>query len=139
MTIDELFQKAVDMPREQRVADAKKNLAVVLNYLTTLQDRGYGDVATVALISTFVAADGKVSAGEFDFIQDILGGNVDYESFYNAAQAAIDTHMLKEMDSIVDHAPREIKRAFLALCLDFISCDGNITPNEIKMFAKYAE
>jgi len=139
MTIDELFQAAVDMPQAERIADARKNLAIVLNYFTTLQEKGYGAVATAALISTFVAADGRISAGEFQFVQDVLEGGVDYETFYNSVQAAVDTNQVAEMDKIIDKAPHDIKKAFLHLCLDFLACDGTITASEIKLINKYAE
>jgi len=139
MTFDELFQSAVDKPQTQRVTDARENLATVLNYMTTLQDKGYGAVATVALMCTFVAADGKVSAGEFDFIQELLEGNIDYQVLCDSAQAAIDTNQMAEMDGIMDKAPKDIKKAFLCLCLDFIACDGNITRNEVELFKKYAQ
>lgn len=136
-TLDSLFQATVNKPQYQLVEEARAALGVVGNYLEMFTGKTQTAVYQLAAIGTFVAADGKVSYAEFEFMQSVLRSNLSYDAFFSAAESSAETNIVTNIDKIIDNAPQEVKTAFLSLCLSFIACDGTITPEEKSLFVRY--
>lgn len=136
-TLDELFQQTLDTPQYQLIEMARANLVKVLEFLQDYTGNIQAASALMSAIGTFVAADGVVSAGEYEFMRSVLRTDLDYDTFFSAAEKGTSADLIESIDKAFDVAPTEVKFAFVALCLDFIACDGEITPEEKRLLVKY--
>ena len=140
MTIEELFQHYVDMEPEKLVEYAVRSSEPVLEYLS----KGLGDDEKaaklyIAMISTFIGADGSVDKAEYAFSKAVFGFSGTYDEFFDMIKAVYSPDMADKIDELIDGAPKEVKASFVMLGLAFCACNGTMTPHEQKLLIKYME
>ena len=138
-SFDELFQSAVDMPHYQLVQSARHSISVVSQYLNLVTGEIQTSTVLMVAIGTFLAADGQLSHEEYRFMQDVFECDGSFESLKLVVESSNDMDIVNNIDKLMDHAPKDVKVSFLALCLDCIACDGEITPSEKALLLKYLE
>ena len=131
-----LMQEYVDKSYEELFEIASKSLEISMEVFNKIAKDGNGAPYVVLFISTTLAMDGKFTELEYKFLNDLLGGGVNYES----AKANVQSHYSDEAfdlaDKIIDSCPDDFKSILLMLVTCFAAVDKTITVDEARYIAK---
>ena len=131
-----LLQEYVDKSYDELYEIASQSLAVAMDVFNNIAKDGNGAPYVILFMSTVLAVDGKFTELEYKFLNDLLGGNVDY----NTAKANVQSHYNDEAfdlaDQIIDACPPEFKTVLLMLVTSFAAVDRTITVEEARYIAK---
>ena len=137
-TLKEIFQEYLDMPESNRISLAKTATAKIHDYFqANLPAEMKKDEATIymMIIGTFLGADGQVSEREVDFFKK-MGLNLDYNTFFAAAKAAMTVETINFVDELIDGSG-DVKAAFVILGCCICAADGTMTVDEQALISKY--
>ena len=87
-----LMQEYVDKSYEELFEIASKSLEISMEVFNKIAKDGNGAPYVVLFISTTLAMDGKFTELEYKFLNELLGGNVNYEN----AKANVQSHYSDE-------------------------------------------
>ena len=131
-----LMQEYVNKSYNELYEIANHALAGAMNVFNQAAKDGNGAPYVVLFISTVLAIDGKFTELEYKFLNDLLGGGVDY----NAAKANVQSHYSDEAvelaDKLIDSCNTEVKSTLLMLVTCFAAVDQTITVEEARYIAK---
>jgi hypothetical protein len=131
-----LMQEYVDKSYDELFEIASQSLSVAMDVFNKVAKDGNGAPYVVLFISTVLAMDGKFTDLEYKFLNDLLGGGVDY----NSAKANVQSHYNDEAfdlaDKLIDACPTEFKSVLLMLVTCFAAVDKTITVEEARYIAK---
>ena len=131
-----LMQEYVDKSYDELFEIANQSLSVAMDVFNKIAKDGNGAPYVVLFISTVLAMDGKFTDLEYKFLNDLLGGGVDY----NAAKANVQSHYSDEAfelaDKLIDSCNTEVKSTLLTLVTCFAAVDQTITVEEARYIAK---
>lgn len=131
-----LMQEYVDKSYEELFQIADKSLAVAIDVFNKAAKDGNGAPYVVLFISTVLAMDGKFTELEYKFLNELLGGGVDYE----AAKANVQSHYNEDAfelaDKLIDSCNDDLKTVLLMLVTCFAAVDKTITVEEARYIAK---
>ena len=138
MTLQEIFQGYVNMEPEELVQNAQYNSAIVLEYLNANVEKSDDAAAMyLALISTYIGADGSVDQLEYKFCKAVFGFPGSYDDFFNMVNASSTSKMVELVDNVIDSSPDDVKAAFVALGAAFCAANGTMTVAEQQLLMKY--
>ena len=131
-----LMQEYVDKSYDELFEIAEQSLSIAMDVFNKIAKDGNGAPYVVLFISTVLAMDGKFTELEYKFLNDLLGGGVDY----NSAKANVQSHYNDEAfdlaDKLIDSCPTEFKSVLLMLVTCFAAVDKTITVEEARYIAK---
>ena len=139
MNLEELFQETLNKSLDVLIEEAKKNYGAVNEYFLKALDQDNSEETMLGALSAFVAADGDISMQEFSFMQDVMGKKLDYDALFDDSVLSVNTAKARKLDGVIHQAPKEIRNAFVQLCLAFIACDGEISDDEAKLVMRYMD
>ena len=138
MTLNEIFQEYVDMEHEELIENARVGSAVVVKYLKeNIKSETIIAGAYIAIISTFIGADGSVDETEYEFCKEVWGFPGSYDDFCEIVKATNCPEIVDALDEMIDEAPDEIKAAFVALGCAFCASNGTMTVAEQQLLKKF--
>jgi hypothetical protein len=131
-----LMQDYVDKSYNELYDIASKSLSIAMDVFNKIAKDGNGAPYVVLFISTVLAMDGKFTELEYKFLNDLLGGGVNYES----AKANVQSHYSDEAfdlaDKLIDSCTDDFKTVLLMLVTCFAAVDKTITVEEARYIAK---
>ena len=131
-----LMQDYVDKSYNELYDIASKSLSIAMDVFNKIAKDGNGAPYVVLFISTVLAMDGKFTELEYKFLNDLLGGGVNYES----AKANVQSHYRDEAfdlaDKLIDSCTDDFKTVLLMLVTCFAAVDKTITVEEARYIAK---
>ena len=131
-----LMQEYVDKSYDELFEIANQSLSVAMEAFNKLAKDGNGAPYVVLFISTVLAMDGKFTELEYKFLNELLGGGVDY----NSAKANVQSHYSDEAfdlaDKLIDSCPDDFKTVLLMLVTCFAAVDKTISVEEVRYIAK---
>lgn len=137
MTLRELYDKAVNLSRQERINLARNSGGAVLEYL---EGRGFGDKERfeflVYITALFAGADGAIDADETRLFNDILGSEFAQNDLNEQLRGYFNGEFVESMDRVVDSFPEEAKANVCFYGLAFVSADGTISAREQQVFEK---
>lgn len=140
MTIKEIMQDLLDSSDEERLGLAADSLKTIYSELEKcgLDSK---DSASFILnsIKLFVSADKECSEEEYQFIKKLYDLKMSYDDFYDLTNHGSDPYFVEKFDELVDAFTVEGKTALCMFGLCILSCDGTLTVDEQKLFARILE
>lgn len=131
-----LMQEYVDKSYNELYEIASQSLAIAMDVFNKIAKDGNGAPYVVLFLSTTLAIDGKFTELEYKFLNDLLGGGVDY----NSAKANVQSHYNDEAfdlaDKVIDSCPQDMKTVLLMLVTCVAAVDKTITVEEARYIAK---
>lgn len=131
-----LMQEYVDKSYDELFDIANQSLSIAMDVFNKIAKDGNGAPYVVLFISTVLAMDGKFTELEYKFLNDLLGGGVDY----NSAKANVQSHYNDESfdlaNQLIDSCPTEFKTVLLMLVTCFAAVDKTISVEEARYIAK---
>ena len=126
-TLQELFQKAVDTPYEQRVLLAKESLGKCYAHLNAINggDKDTSADALTLFLAGIISVDGKYSAKEAQMVSAIFGKDIIADVL-----DILTPEIFEDMDKLVDSLPEDTKLEFCTLALSILAVDGELTVDE---------
>lgn len=137
-TFQEIFQNYVNLPYDQLLSIARGEFDKLSLYFNE-GFRGNTETACQALllfVSTVIGADGKLTALESRFLNDLIGQEDNYESTFNVVSALSSEETRELADNLIDALPTEAKAAALTVALCFCAVDETISRDEIAYFER---
>lgn len=132
----DLLQEYVNKPYDELLQIASSALATVMPAFDAAADDGNGAKFVVPFMSTMMAVDGKFSELEYNFLNDLLGGGVNYESAKANVAAHYNADALEWVDNLIDSIGEKGKTILLMLVLCFAAVDETISREENAYIAK---
>lgn len=131
-----LMQEYVDKSYDElfQIADSAMNDA--MNHFNGIAKDGNGAPYVVLFISTILAMDGKFTELEYKFLNDLLGGGVNYESAKANVQSHYNDEAFDIADKIIDSCDSDMKTTLLVLVSCFAAVDHKISVEEARYIAK---
>ena len=108
---------------------AGENYQKVYNYMTRNYDGEKVNTLLIGTIFTCIASDGKFNDAEAKFISSFIGG-YNYEEGFKVAGEFYNDEAQKVVSDLYDLFPRDIKEAYLNMCLAVLAVDGRIADYE---------
>ena len=137
-TLNEILQGYVNLSYDQLLSIAKPECRKFANaVLSALDDND--ETASRALLMFFavmLGADGRLTALEHKFMNDILEADHAYEDTCEMVAALSCSESREIMDNLIDSLPSEAKAAGLTLALCFCAVDETISREEVAYFKK---
>ena len=131
-----LMQEYVDKSYDELYNIANEALAISMDFFNSAAKDGNGAPYVVLFLSTILAIDGKFTELEYKFLNELLGGGVDY----NAAKANVQSHYNDEAfnlaDKLIDSCNDDMKTTLLMLVTCFAAVDQTISVEEARYIAK---
>ena len=131
-----LMQEYVDKSYEELFDIASKALDIVMDVFNKAAKDGNGAPYVVLFISTTLAIDGQFTALEYKFLNELLGGELDYEAAKATVQSHYDEEAFTLADKIIDSCHDDLKAILLMLVTCFAAVDQTITVEEARYIAK---
>lgn len=134
----EIFQNYVNLPYDQLLSIARGEFEKLSVYF----HEGFGgntETACQALllfVSTVIGADGKLTALESRFLNDLLEQEDNYDDTFNVVSALSSEETRELSDNLIDALPTEAKAAALTVALCFCAVDETISRDEIAYFER---
>ena len=126
----DFLQDFVNKPYEELVGIANEALKVIIRAFEQLQTEEEVADFILPFISTTLAADGKYTQLEHNFLNSVLESNLTYEEGKACVQAHYDEELFNLVDQMIDACGEELKSALLVFCLCFAAVDETITREE---------
>ncbi len=132
--IGDIKNKYNHMSSEQLLERAKECYNELLPIFNSLDKRGNGKPYVAVFMGTALAADGKLSNAEYEFVSKLLSMS------YEDACAFVSKHLGEKAasisDRIFDSCTEELKETLLDFCLCFLAVDNTITAEETEFIAR---
>ena len=129
--LNQLLQKYVNMSYEELLDMAKFSLSQFLDVL--LENSGADGASKVCAVMTAacLGADGKLSALEHKFFNDLLNSDDSYDENLAFVQSLGTEEARELVDGMVDAMSSDHKAAAVSFCLCFLAVDETITRDEV--------
>ena len=130
-SFNQLMQKYVNMSYEDLLGMAQYSLSQFIGSI--VDDAGAQDASKIIAVMTAacLGADGKLSALENKFFNDLLDCNDSYADNLAFVQSLGDDEARKLVDNLVDRLSGNEKAAAISFCLCFLAVDETITRDEV--------
>nr|MBR6777822.1 hypothetical protein [Clostridia bacterium] len=135
-SFNELLQEFVNKSYDELLNIASGALNVMVPAFNSIADDGNGAKFVIPFMCTTLAVDGSFTELEYKFLNDLLGGGVDYAGAKAQVQAHYSADMIEIVDQIIDACGEDLKTAILVFCLCFTAVDETITRDEAAFIAK---
>lgn len=137
MTLEELYENAVSMPRMKRIEVAGVSGNELLKYM---KGRGLDDEASfkfiMYLVALFAGADGEIDDAEVDLFNYITDAGVSRKDLQEGLQGLFVEEFVASMDDLIDRMPEDQKGNCCLFGLAFVSADGRISEREKEVFER---
>ena len=139
-SLNELLQDYVNKSYDELLAFARLSLNDLVDDFKQIFDGPDGAAqACMVIVSACLGADGKVSALEHKFLNDLLGSNNDLADT-QAMVDALGTDEARELtDRLADSLSTDKKTKLLLFCLSFMAVDETISRDEVSFVLKLIE
>jgi hypothetical protein len=129
--LNQLLQKYVNMDYDELLDLAKFSLSQFLD--TVLEKTGADGASKICAVMTAacLGADGKLSALENKFFNDLLGVNDSYSDNLEFVRSLGTEEARELVDGLVDSMSADDKAAAISFCLCFLAVDETITRDEV--------
>lgn len=129
MTINEVLKRFEEKSYEELVIVAEGALASLYTELEKVSDSvQIVPHVIVGYLAASVAADGKLSNKEMQFLKDVLG--VDNEKANMLLSLGKDPQQVATLDLLFDMGSKEFREIALVFCLSLISIDKEVNRKE---------
>ena len=138
-SLNQLMQKYVNMSYEELLGLAKFSLS---QFIGTLVDEAGAQTASkiiAVMTAACLGADGKLSALENKFFNDLLDCDDSYADNLAFVQSMGDDEARELVDGLVDRLSDEEKAAAVSFCLCFLAIDETITRDEVAFIDRLIE
>ena len=109
---------------------AGENFLMVYNHIRTVSSTNPNDVLVPTLF-TCIAADGKLSEGEWKFIASFIGG-YSYEQALATAGEFYCDEAHRVVRDFIRAFPQDIREAYICMCLAVLAVDKRIEGYEVE-------
>lgn len=138
----ELYEKYLALSKEELLAvtsSASAELLGLISVATRNSEEAF--IVFLSLVSTFVAADKKVSEEEYNLFVDMTGfkEEVSFEDFKKIMLNLTNKEVVEACDGILDNLPITYKLLALTVGLGFCVSDGKVTKAEERLLELYAK
>ena len=131
-TLSELLQNYVNKPYDELLALASDSLVKLSDFFSSIDEEASGNVL-LHIIATTLAADGKFTKLEYQFICDLLNLDVSYEDMKELLAEFNNGESLLLTDKVFDNIQStEVKAEMLNLMLCIMAVDENISREEVR-------
>lgn len=124
----DLMQKCVNMSYDELLGLAKYSLSQFAN---TLGRTGGAAEACAVITAACLGVDGKLTALESKFLNDILDSDDSYDSNLNFVRSLSGDEACELVDELVDSLSADEKAAVISFCLCFLAVDETISRDEV--------
>ena len=131
-----LMQEYVNKSYDELLSIANNALGLAMNVFNEIAEDGNGAPYVVPFMSTTLAIDGKFTDLEYKFLNDLLGGGVDYDAAKANVQSHYSDDAVEFVDKIIDACPSEMKAVLLTLVTCFAAVDETISVDEKRFILK---
>ena len=139
-TLNELLQDYVNRPYDELLAFARLSLNDLVDDFKQIFDGPDGAAqACMVIVSACLGADGKVTALEHKFLNDLLGTNNDIASTQSMVSALGTSEARELTDQLADSLSNDKKSRLLMFCLSFMAVDETISRDEVAFVLKLIE
>ena len=135
MTFNELMQKYVNYSYEELVTKAREDLEILVPVFEKVTD-GKSAELLVPSILTCLAADGKLTALEVRFMEDVLGERLSYDEAKRLVSGFYSDDAQEVLDQLIDNIGTDLKVVLLELCICAMAVDETLDKNELSFIAK---
>lgn len=132
-TLQEIYRNYVNLSYGELLTIARGEFDKLSSYFHE-GFRGNTETACQALllfVSTVIGADGKLTALESRFLNDLIGQEDNYEDTFNVVSALSSEETRELADNLIDALSFEAKAAALTVALCFCAVDETISRDEI--------
>ena len=137
MTFEEIYKRYLNYSHEQRFEAVCASSDAVIGALEAAeftQEEQFKFFNT--LLGVFLASDGKVSNNEAVYYNSLFKTNYSIQELESAFLSCKNPELVEEMDRIIDGMNDELKAHVCVIGLGFLTCDGELTVEEQKLFQK---
>jgi hypothetical protein len=135
-TVKEIMQKYLDATYDELVEVAKSALLKLTPVFDEADGEGQGARFIVPVICAAIAADGRFSKLECQFVNDVLGADFSYEDLLATVRLYAGDRCAEIVDKICDVCSAPLKTEFLSLCLCIFAVDKTMSRGEAAFFVK---
>ena len=135
-TLKEIIQKYVDATYEELVSVAKSALSRLMPVFNEADEEGSGAKFVVPVICAALAADGRFSKLECQFVNDVMDADFSYEDLMATVRLYAGEKCAAIVDKICDACSAPLKAEFLSLCLCILAVDKTMTREEAAFLTK---
>ena len=137
---NELLQNYVDKSYGELLGIAQLSFKDFAPCLSDMFDGSEGAAkALMVIVSSCLGTDGKITALENKFLNELMGTDSDYETTLAMATVFGDAEGRELTDKLADVLPDDKKAALLSFCLCFLAVDETITRDEVAFVYKLME
>lgn len=137
MTLRELYDKAVNLSRQERINLAGGSGAELLKFLKERGMNGEDSFRFILyLVALFAGADGAIDEDEHKLFVDITGAEWSRSDLQEALKGLFNGEFLEQMDKLIDGMPEDQKWNCCLFGLAFVSADGTISAREQQVFER---
>ena len=137
MTLEELYQNAVNMSREKRLEVAGISGNELIKFM---KERGLDDKAAfkfiVYLVALFAGADQEIDNEELELFNQLTNAGVNKSQLQESLKGLFNGEFVASMDDLIDRMPGEQKGNCCLFGLAFVSADGRISDREKEVFER---
>lgn len=123
----EIMQQYVNLDYSDLLSTAKRSFAKIIPACEAVDQENKGFLMVTSIFLAALAADGKMSSKEAQFISDLLGLDLkqieQFNSLYNS-------NMEELVDKFADSLNSNLKAEVITLCLCIASVDEKISREE---------
>lgn len=136
MDFSELMQNYVNLSYDELVTKAQNDLAVLAPVFDEASEDGNGSANLFPIILTCLAVDGKYTALEYKFLEDVFGRQLSYEETKKMVSEFYADEAQELLDKLVDSCNHELKVILLDLCTCVMAVDEKLDVSELKFIQK---
>ena len=138
MDLNQILQDIVNEPYESLVGMARQAIAELRPHFIKMAGGDEDKMATVFVgyIMASLAADGKFTQKEYEFVCDVMQVQYTYEEVKELVKTGLNSEILSSLDSLFDDLPQELRSKTLLLCATFMAVDETISREEVALIHK---
>ena len=136
MDFSELMQNYVNLSYDELVTKAQNDLAVLAPVFDEASEDGNGSANLFPIILTCLAVDGKYTALEYKFLEDVFGRQLSYDETKKMVNEFYADEAQELLDKLVDSCSHELKAILLDLCTCVMAVDEKLDVSELKFIQK---
>lgn len=135
MTFNELMQKYVNCSYDELVSKAKNDLSMLFPVFEKVTEGKSADILLPSIF-TCLAADGKITALEVRFMEDILGERLPFDEAKRLVSGFYSDEAQNALDQLIDNIGPDLKVVLLELCICVMAVDETLDKSELAFIAK---
>ena len=132
--INEVMKKYNGMSYEELLERARADFDILLPVFSQLDRNGNGRPYVVIFMGSALAADGKFTQKEYEFVNDLF--SLTYDQAYSLVSKHFDPKAASISDKLFDMCDDGLKRVLLDFCLCFVAVDNSISAEETAFIAR---